>query len=119
MLHCLWTVDSVAYPPHSIGLDWQGNLPTHAAWYCGICGDVWARRVVLDLPTTIDPAWRFWQIPCRRCAATRNCFQLPGSLMHYSDRQLLNSLPHDLLVREFLLLTLPETPHATSVIPTA
>ncbi|MBM3272904.1 hypothetical protein FJY94_06605 [Candidatus Kaiserbacteria bacterium] len=103
MLTTIWTVRNRSYAPRPIDYDFRDRqliVPHSYAWYCGICGEVWARRVVLGSKS--DPEWIFWQTPCIACGRTRNCFQLPGSLLH-AHHDLIESMPDDLLAEEVLI----------------
>jgi len=80
---------AIAHPPNSY------------AFCCTHCGEVWARRTVVDDSGAIQP-WFFWTVPCEACPGG---LLVPGSILLWRDEEYFRNLPNELLVREFLLHT--------------
>jgi hypothetical protein len=69
---------------------WGAPIPQHSnAYYCPVCGDVWARIAVQDAK------WFF--IP-RRCKKHG-----PPFLLQYNTHELNSSAPIEIWAREFLI----------------
>lgn len=73
--------------------------PRSYAYYCPICGDVWARRI-------ISPAarWLFWSFHCPKHPDQSFWHTVPGSIIpSFLFEELWPDLPYSLQQREALL----------------
>ena len=111
----LWIINDDHLGPYPIGLERSHaelHRPMNVAFFCPLCGDIWARRVVEGG----DPQWVLWNRLCKRhpSSISRGC---SGSVWQNYDTEYLTNMPLDLLRREFLLHM--ETIYDNTLLPAA
>lgn len=83
----------------------QGQLwePSSDLYMCPVCGEVHARLPV-SRPDGSTTHWMAWARVCRRCVGKSQWESEPGgSLWRSWDREFLEALPPEILLREFQL----------------
>jgi hypothetical protein len=73
-----------------------GRYGWNCAYLCSVCGNIWARRISEQQPTT----WYSVYFTCEKCQP-RFAGDVPGSLLDTYDSGL--SCPNSLLEREFIV----------------
>lgn len=74
------------------------GTPSHYAWFCPQCGEIWARAVV-ELPGI---EWQTYRVLCPRHQHP-GWFTVPGSIWQMLDTELNDALPPAALQREFTI----------------
>lgn len=96
--------------------EWRGDarlLPISQMFYCGLCGEVWARLPVYELEDPAQPLprklrpWQSYRHVCSKCRNRTDWLEdWPGSIWHALDEDYTASLPLPVLRREVLVLSL-------------
>lgn len=76
-------------------------------WLCWVCGEVWARELVLSPDgSTFEKGYEVWEAPCSMCTSPYSYGLIPGSLTLPTRYPLdtLETLPPVLRKREMSLL---------------
>lgn len=68
--------------------------PSGYAYFCSTCGRVWARVVVTARPFSV------WSLTCEKCPRSHS-LEVAGSLFLSWERPFNDSLPREVLLREF------------------
>jgi len=80
--------------------------PESIAWFCPLCGEIWARREVKDRFGKHPYAWITYIRVCQSCV--RGCYQSKlfpaGSLIRTCSDSELDDLPEPVLKRELDIL---------------
>lgn len=61
----IWIIEGKQYPPEPIGLEYIHATPSRPfpiAYFCPFCGDIWARRLILEG----NPEWVLFHKPCSK-----------------------------------------------------
>jgi hypothetical protein len=77
----------------------QMQIPTSYAFFCPVCGDLWARCPVVNLDGTVQP-WMPWRIKCRKHPPVYS-IEVPGSLFLTWDKGFNDAMPEVLERWEF------------------
>jgi hypothetical protein len=77
--------------------------PTSDLYFCGLCGDVYARLPCLRADGSSTP-WQSYRCLCRKCGESKQRFisEWPGSIWRSWDREFLEALPPEVLAWELL-----------------
>lgn len=97
----IWTIDGEQFAPEPCAQELahaEWHRPFSIAFFCPFCGDIWARRIVVDGHTE----WALWTKPCSRHphSISRG---LSGSVWCAYETEYCKNLPVEILRREFLL----------------
>lgn len=103
----LWVIEGESFPPapipprEAMRLDHPGDTqhPLSVAYFCPKCGDVWARRIILDSP----PDWILYNRHCGKHPPQSRYFPLPGSIWLDFRCDVIENLPSEVLRREALI----------------
>ena len=84
------------------------SLPDSSAFFCPVCGDVWAQCPIVLEDGSVSP-WMPWRMKCRKHAAAYSV-EVPGSLFQIWDKPFNDAMPEAVLWWEFnrLLDCFPE-----------
>ena len=86
-----------------LGHTFRKEVVESTAFYCHLCGDVWARFPIEgEVPCCVK--WRFQPRTCRTCGLTREGRwpDVPGSVSSiYTDPELASAFPYAVLKWEF------------------
>jgi len=77
--------------------------PTSDLYFCGLCGEVYAKFPCLR-PDGSSTPWQSYRCVCRKCGATRQRWlsEWPGSVWRSWDKEFLAALPVPVLQWELL-----------------
>lgn len=68
--------------------------PTSDLYFCGLCGEVYAKFPCLR-PDGSSTQWQSYRCICRKCGATKQRWlsEWPGSIWHSWDKEFIAALP--------------------------
>lgn len=97
----LWIISGRRYSPAPIEPVYRDGhvfrTTFQIAYFCDNCGDIWARRILLDAESR---RWEVSHTRCPNCPPFNAYSEPPGSISPYWNPGFLATLPYELLRRE-------------------
>jgi hypothetical protein len=96
----IWMIGKQMFPEEPCAWEYQRERlcsPRSLAFFCPICGEVWARRIILP-----ENRWFLYTIPCEKHAVEHWTHALvpPGSVIPTWEEELLRTAPLEIMRRE-------------------